>query len=151
MTYILSGPFTTDLGFVLDTPYGTEAAIPPVLEGATLLGTIEVSGDSHRKNKPIYLQEDNSIVWRNMRTVFDEIITDATVTFNLKDSQEAIIASGPLDQFGDINDPNYRGVIDKTVPLIKNKKYTLEITATQNENDGFRKINCTGKFHAGEP
>jgi len=118
---------------------------------STILGTIGVSGDNHSTNKPIHIQKDNSIVWWKMRTVFEEIITDAVVAFVLKDSQDVVVASGPLNQFGAPTDPNYQGVVDHTVLLFKNKRYTLEITAAQNDNSGFRKINCFGKFHEGEP
>lgn len=46
---------------------------------------------------------------------------------------------------------NYSGVMDRLVPLVASRQYTLEIEATSAGADGLRRVACTALYHEETP
>jgi hypothetical protein len=77
----------------------------------------------------------------------DSIVTDATITFALKDA-DGVAVSGATGSLSHVAAGKYRGDLPSTVSLTQDANYTLEITAASSGRDAFWRIPCVAKYRA---
>jgi len=89
-----------------------------------------------------YRDNDNLIRWDGMNRASDNVyVNDAVTTYELKDSDEVLVASGNLTYVAGSNG-RYQGVVDASVDLgAVNDVVWLEASAaTPGGLEGFRRI-----------
>ena len=88
-----------------------------------------------------FKDNDNLIRWDGMARASDgTYVNGATVTYVLKDSNEAVLATGALPYVAGSNG-RYQGVVDHEVALgAIDDMLWLELTAVSGTLDGFRRI-----------
>jgi hypothetical protein len=93
---------------------------------------------------PIYLNVDNLIRLDQVANpTTGEAITNATITFILKNSSGTTVASGTLTH---IETGRYEGVIPYDTVLSVKAKYVLEITVIASVGRDFRRIACEATY-----
>jgi len=98
---------------------------------------------------PLYINSDNLIQLDALRLAADgTYVNDATVTFTLKDADEAVMTGANTVSMPYVAGSNgrYQGTIQSTVSLAVGAKYYLEVTGTSGENNLFKRITCYARY-----
>lgn len=91
---------------------------------------------------PLYIGADMDLGYSGaVPAAGGSYLNSGTCTYELKDSDEEIVASGSLAYVA-LSDGNYAGVLESTVTedLTADAPYSLEITFTQAGYNDFRRI-----------
>lgn len=76
-------------------------------------------------------------------------ITDATVTFTLKDSDNATVSgASAISMTYSATTEYYQGTLESTVSLTAEAIYYLEITATSGTKNGFWRTECRAAYQS---
>ena len=97
---------------------------------------------------PLYISSDNLLQLDALKLAADDsYVNDATVTFTLKDADEAVVTGADTISMPYVASSNgrYQGTLQSTVSL-EGAKYYLEITATSGENVLFKRITCYATY-----
>jgi hypothetical protein len=101
------------------------------------------------------INEDNLIEWDEMTDSSDDTyINSATVTFSLFESDGTTLVSGPTSMsYVSGSNGKYQGVLDKipSATLTPGEMYILTVTALSGSTDGFRRIECSARYHKDTP
>lgn len=88
----------------------------------------------------LYISNDNVVeIDELIDSTTETTITSATVTFALKDSAGTTVTSG-TGSLSHVAAGKFRGEIASSVTLTNKARYTLEITASTSDRDGFWRV-----------
>ncbi len=98
---------------------------------------------------PLYVNSDNLIQLDALTLAADDsYVNDATVTFTLKDADEAVVSGASAISMGYVEDSDgkYQGTLQSTVSLSAGLKYLLDMTATSGSNVLFKRVICYASY-----
>jgi hypothetical protein len=83
----------------------------------------------------------------------EEYLNAATISAQLKDSDGDALGSPGSIAYVDDSDGDYVGIVDAaaTALMSENSLYHLDITITQGDYNGFRRIKDMAKYHGKTP